>query len=355
MPGEAAAIGYLVSTMGTAGRCDMLGIMRAMIIDRFGGPEELRLADVQRPEPGAGEVLVRIAFAGVNPADWKIREGWLKDFVPFRLPHILGFDGAGVVAALGKGVDGLRIGDRVVTASNQGKGAWGTYAEYAVSDLDRVVPLADSIDFRAAAALPTAGITSWEALFNVGGLRAGQQVLVNGGAGGMGSWCVQLAKMAGAAVAATCGPANVEYVRSLGADLPIDYRAQDVAAVVRRWAPEGVDLIVDTVGQGTLLQSVELVKPGGILACIGTLIAGEPQPDAARAGARGVCMMPTMSSFERQGAQLRALVEALQAGRIRAPAIEVLPLAAAADAQRRIQAGHVRGKIVLDVAGAASA
>lgn len=338
-----------------AGWASILTRMQAMIIERFGGPEELRLAEVPQPRPGAGEVLIRIACAGVNPADWKIREGWLQQFVPLPFPHVLGFDGAGTIAALGNGVDGLCVGERVVTASNQGKGAWGTYAEYAVSDVDRVVPLPDAIDFRVAAALPTAGITSWEALFHVGGLRAGQRVLVNGGAGGMGSWCIQIAKMAGAAVAVTCGPGNLGYVRSLGADLAIDYRAQDVLAAVRGWAPEGVDLAVDTVGQGTLLEAVELVKRGGIIAPIGTLIAGEAQPDTARAEARGVRIVPTMSSFERQGEQLRALVAALAAGHLRAPAIEVLPLAAAAEAQRRVQAGHVRGKIVLDVAGGAPA
>lgn len=324
--------------------------MRAMVIDRFGGADELHPAELPQPQAAAGEVLIRVAYAGVNPADWKIREGWLQQFFQYRFPFVLGFDAAGVVAALGAGVSGLRVGDRVVTSSNQGKGVWGTYAEYVVSDADRVVRLPDGVGLAAAAALPTAGITSWEALFDVGGLRAGQSVLVNGGAGGMGSWCIPLAKMAGARVAATCGPANLDYVRELGADLVIDYRAQDVAAAVRVWAPEGLDLIVDTVGQGTLLQGVELVKRGGTIAPIGTLIAGEPQPDAARAAARGVRIVPTMSSFERQGRQLRSLVEALAQGRIRAPAIEVLPLEAAAEAQRRVQAGHVRGKLLLDVA-----
>lgn len=324
--------------------------MRAIIIDRFGGAEQLHLAELPQPQAAAGEVLIRIAYAGVNPADWKIREGWLRDFVPFRMPHILGFDGAGVVAGIGAGVEGLKLGDRVVTASNQGKGGWGTYAEYAVSDADRVVPLPAGVGLREAAALPTAGITSWEALFDVGNLRAGQRVLVNGGAGGMGSFCIQLAKMAGASVAATCGPANLEYVRTLGAELVIDYRSQDVAAAVRAWAPEGLDLIVDTVGQGTLLQGIELVKQGGTIAPVGTLIAGEPQPDAARAVARGVRIVPTMSSFERQGRQLRELVAAMAAGRLRAPAIEVLALAETAEAHRRVQAGHVRGKLVLQVA-----
>ncbi|MBK7252284.1 MAG: NADP-dependent oxidoreductase [Gammaproteobacteria bacterium] len=327
--------------------------MRAIAIERFGGPEELHLTELPQPKAGAGEVLIRVAYAGVNPADWKIREGWLQQFLQYRFPFVPGFDAAGMVAAIGEGVEGLRPGDRVVTASNQGKGEWGTYAEYVVSDVDRVVRLPVTVSLQAAASLPTAGITSWEALFDVGQLRAGQRVLVNGGAGGMGSWCIQLAKMAQAQVAASCGPANLEYVQGLGADLAIDYRSQDVVAVVQTWAPEGVDLIVDTVGQGTLLQGVELVKPGGTIAPIGTLIATEPQPDAARAAVRGVRIVPTMSNFERQGRQLRALVDALARGQIREPAIEVLPLARAAEAQRRVQAGHVRGKLLLDVAASA--
>jgi len=329
--------------------------MRATIIDRFGGPDELRLAELRQPKPGPDEALIRLVYAGVNPADWKIREGWLQNYFEYSFPFVLGFDGAGVIAALGEGVRDLAVGDRVVTASNQGKGGWGTYAEYAVCDVDRVARLPDSVGFAEAAALPTAGMTSWEALFDVGGLRSGQKVLVNGGAGGVGSYCIQLAKMVGARVAATCGPANLEYVRSLGAELAIDYRSQDVAAAVRAWSPEGLDLIVDAVGQGSLLQSVELVKAGGVIAPISTLISDEPQPDAARAAARGVRIAPTTSSFERQGRQLRSLVQALEAGRIRAPAIEVLPLAEAATAHRRVQAGHVRGKILLDVASAAQA
>ena len=149
--------------------------------------------------------------------------------------------------------------------------------------------------------------------------------------------------------AATCGPANLDYVRSLGADLAIDYRQGDVRAQVAAWAPDGVDLVVDTVGQGTLLDSIEMVRRGGIVAPIGTLIADEPMPDAARAAELGVSIIPTIANFARQERQLNALVEALGTGKIKAPAIKILPLAQAGEAHHRVQDGHVRGKILLAV------
>jgi NADPH:quinone reductase-like Zn-dependent oxidoreductase len=329
--------------------------MRACVIDRFGGPDELHGASVPTPRPGPSEALVRVAYAAVNPADWKCREGWLASFFAYRFPFIIGFDAAGVVAAVDASVSDLRVGDRVVTASNQGKGTWGSYAEYVVADVDRVVRLPANVDFADAATLPTAGMTAWQAVFDVGAVKPGQRVLVHGGAGGCGSFAIQLARMAGARVATTCSAGNFEYVRSLGAELAIDYRNEDVTAAVKRFAPDGVDLVVDTVGQGTLLQSIDLVRRGGVVAPIGTLIAGEPQPDAARATANGVRIVPTMSTFPNQGRQLRALVTALAAGQIRAPAHETLDLAHAADAHRRVQAGHVRGKILLRVAGDAVA
>lgn len=324
-------------------------MMEAMVLNRFGGPEVLELAQIERPRAGPGQVVVQVAYAGVNPADWKAREGWLQLYFQYVFPFVVGFDAAGLVAEVGEGVTGLAVGDRVVTASNQGKGERGSYAQYVLSDRERVVKLPDHVALRDAASIPTAAITAWEAVFDVGGTKAGQHVLVNGGAGGTGGFAVQLAKMAGAKVAATCGPANVDYVRSLGADLAIDYRQGDVRAQVAAWAPDGVDLVVDTVGQGTLLDSIEMVRRGGIVAPIGTLIADEPMPDAARAAELGVAIVPTIANFARQERQLNALVEALGAGRIKAPAIEILPLAQAGEAHRRVQDGHVRGKILLAV------
>ncbi|GJJ20367.1 MULTISPECIES: NADP-dependent oxidoreductase [Mycolicibacterium] len=324
-------------------------MMRAMVLDEFGGPEVLHVADIERPRAAACGVIVRVAYAGVNPADWKTREGWLAPFFEYRFPFVLGFDAAGVVAEVGEQVTDLAVGDRVVTASNMGRGERGTYAQYVASDRERVVKLPDTVPFPDAAALPTAGVTCWEALFDVGGTGAGSTVLINGGAGGMGSYAIQLARMAGAKVAATCGPANLDYVRALGADLAIDYRAGGVADAVRQWAPDGVDLVVDTVGQGTLLDSIELVRRGGTVTPIATLIADEPMPDPARAAELGVSVVPTMSNYANQERQLNALVAALGAGKIRAPQLEILPLDQAAEAHRRVAAGHVRGKILLEV------
>lgn len=324
-------------------------MMEAMVLNRFGGPEVLEIAQIERPSAGPGQVVVQVAYAGVNPADWKAREGWLQLYFQYVFPFVVGFDAAGLVAEVGEGVTGLVVGDRVVTASNQGKGERGSYAEYVLSDRERVVKLPDHVSLRDAASIPTAAITAWEAVFDVGGTKAGQHILVNGGAGGTGGFAVQLAKMAGAKVAATCGPANLDYVHSLGADLAIDYRQGDVRAQVAAWAPDGVDLVVDTVGQGTLLDSIEMVRRGGIVAPIGTLIADEPMPDPERAAELGVSIVPTIANFARQERQLNALVEALGAGKIKAPAIEILPLAQAGEAHRRVQDGHVRGKILLAV------
>lgn len=329
--------------------------MKAIVLDRFGGPEVLRLAEIERPCAAPGGVVVQVVYASVNPADWKAREGWLSRYFDYQFPFVVGFDAAGYIAEVGEGITGFKVGDRVVTASNQGLGERGSYAEYVASAQERVALLPDTVSLRDAASLPTAGMTAWEAVFEVCGATRGQKVLINGGAGGTGSFAVQLARMAGAQVAATCGPANLDYVRSLGAYLAVNYREGNVLGQIRDWAPEGLDFVIDTVGQGTLLDSVEMVKRGGVIAPIGTLIPDEPMPDAARAAEQGVRIVPTTTSFAKQERQLKALVAALADGRIRAPELTVMPLAEAAEAQQRVAGGHVRGKILLSVRDEAEA
>jgi len=325
--------------------------MRAMAIERFGGAEVLHPAELPTPAPGPGEVLIKVAYAGVNPADWKCREGWLARYFQYRFPFVLGFDAAGVVVQLGEGASGCVPGDRVVAYSRQGMGEWGSYAEYVVAAADGVALLPAAVPLAEAAALPTAGITAFEGLFESGRLGRGQRVLVHGGAGGVGSYAIQLARHAGAAVAATCSPRNQDYVRSLGAELAIDYRAGRIADQISAWAPTGLDLVLDAVGRNSLPQAVELVRPGGVIAPIATLIADEVPHDAGRARQRGVRIVPTISSYQRSGAQLRRLAALCGEGVLRAPALAVLPLEQAAEAQRLVQAGHVRGKLVLEVAG----
>lgn len=323
--------------------------MRAMVIDGFGGPEVLRDTVIERPTARPGTVVIQVAYCGVNPADWKAREGWLASFFDYQFPFVLGFDAAGLVAEIGDGVSGLAVGDRVVTASNQGLGERGSYAEFLLSDVDRVVKLPEQVPFSRAAALPTAAVTAYEAVMEVGQAGPGKRVLVHGGAGGTGSYAIQIAAIAGARVATTCSPRNADYVRGLGAEHVIDYHTQDIVAATSAWASDGVDLVVDTVGQGTLLDAIEAVTRGGIVAPIGTLIADEPHCDPARATELGVTVVPTMSNHLRQGSQLRALVDLLADGRLVPPEITVMPLGEAADAHRRVQDGHVRGKIVLEV------
>jgi NADPH2:quinone reductase len=323
--------------------------MQAMVIDGFGGPEVLHMADIERPIAAPGNVVIRTAYIGVNPADWKAREGWLSLYFDYKFPFVIGFDAAGVVTEVGEGVTALKVGDRVVTASNQGLGERGSYAEYLASAEERAVKLPDHVTFIDAAAMPTAAITAYQAVFDVGGVKENSVVFVNGGAGGTGSYAIQLAKMAGARVATSCSPRNADYVRSLGAEFAIDYRAENVAEAVRRWAPDGVDVVIDTVGQGTLTDAIEFTRRGGVVSTIGTLFADEKTCDPARAEALGVRVIPTMSTTENQPRQLRALVDALGDGRIHAPELTVLPLSEAAEAHRRVQDGHVRGKIVLKV------
>jgi NADPH:quinone reductase-like Zn-dependent oxidoreductase len=321
-----------------------------MVINGFGGPEVLLMEDIPMPVPKPGEVLIRVAYASVNPADWKCREGWLAQFFDYKFPFVVGFDAAGLIAGLGDGVTEYKIGDRVVTSSNQGLGENGSYAEYLKVHTDRVAHLADSLDYKTAASIPTAAVTSWEALFGSGDLKPGQSVLINGGAGGMGSFAIQFAKHAGARVAVTCGPDNIDYVRSLGADLAINYRSENVLKAVLAWVPGGVDLIVDTVGQGTLPDGIAMTKPGGVIAPIGTLIVDEPKFDQAEAEKRNVRVIHTMSNRLKAGDQLRTIVELYNQGVFKAPQLTELPLEQAGEAHRRVKDGHVRGKIVLKVA-----
>ncbi len=326
--------------------------MKAMVLDEFGGPDVLHMADIERPSAAPGNVVVQVAYASVNPADWKSREGWLSLYFQYQFPFVVGFDAAGIVVEVGEGVDTLKVGDRVVTPGNQGMGERGSYAEFLHAAAERTIWLPDHVSFQKAASLPTAGMTAWEATLDNGNAHAGSVVVVNGGAGGCGSFAIQIAKMVGAKVAATCSANNSDYVRALGADHVIDYRQGSVTEAIRQWASEGVDLVVDTVGQGSLIDVLPAMKRGGIICPIGTLIADEPQVDAQQAEAAGVTLIPTISNFANQPRQLAELVKALADGKIVEPELKVLPLAEAAEAHSLIQAGHVRGKLLLEVNGA---
>ncbi|RJF94169.1 NADP-dependent oxidoreductase [Sphingomonas cavernae] len=325
--------------------------MRAIAIDGFGGPEVLRPADLPRPVPGPGEVLVKVAYAGVNPADWKAREGRLAGFFDYRFPFVPGFDLSGTVEAVGSGVSDLAPGMKVFGMSNQGQGANGSYAEYCLADPALLAPLPASLDLVEASGLGVSGTTAYGGLVDVGVLQPGQCVLINGGAGGVGSLAIQIAAALGARVAATCSARNAEYVASLGAERQIDYANQDVTAAVRDWVEAGVDLVLDAVGLGTLLpNATALVKPGGSFVEIETLVSRASESEIAAAAAQGVRITSNMVGISRLSEHLAGLARLFEEGRIRPAVTTVMPLSEAAEAHRRVEAGHVRGKIVLQIA-----
>lgn len=319
--------------------------MKAVAITGFGGADRVRIVDIASPVPGPTMVAIEAHAAGLNPADWKLREGWLSDiFVP-DFPFALGFDVAGIVVDRGADVTNLAIGDRVVAKTAVGRGGAGGCAQRVTVPSHLACRIGDGMTFVQAATVPTAGITAWEALFAVARIAAGQQVFVNGGAGGTGSFAIALAHMAGARVVATARAGNHRYLERLGADLAFDYRLPELVESVRTQCPGGFDVLLDTVGQGALRQPLALVRDGGAMVTIGTLVRDEPRPTPER----GIRVETAMSSREREGGQLAALVEAIGSGRLAMPEIELLPARDAAAAIERLKAGHVRGKLVLSL------
>ena len=315
--------------------------MKAMVIDAFGGAEAMYMTDIATPVPGPGEVLIRIRATSVNPVEWKIRDGHLARLFPCKFPLILGWDAAGTIAALGEGVEGFAIGERVWSYCRKPDIQWGTYAEYVTMTADAVAPMPANLSFTEAATIPLVGLTSWQSLFDVAEIRPGQTVLIHAGAGGIGGMAVPLAKWAGATVIATARAANHDYVRGLGADHVIDYSTEDFAAATKALVPEGVHMVFGTVGGEVLARSYAVVRPGGILVSI---TDKTDKDEAERRGIRAKYVF-----VQPNGPQLRRLAGLVEGGVLPPPVIEEMPLAQAAEALERNKQGHGRGKIVLVV------
>lgn len=308
--------------------------MKAVRIHSYGGPEVLVYEDAPRPQAGEDEVLVRVHAAGVNPVDWKVREGSGKDRLGHKLPLILGWDVSGVVEAVGPGVTRLAIGDEVYSRPDLARD--GGYAEYIVIREALVALKPRSIDHVRAAAVPLAAMTAWQVLFDAAGLSPGQSVLIHAAAGGVGSFAVQLAKWKGAYVAGTASERNQDLLRDLGADEMIDYRAVAFETVVR-----DMDVVFDTVGGETQARSWTVLKKGGILVSI------IDPPSAAEAAAHGV--RQAYWFLEPKLIELEEITALIDAGKLRPVVETVLPLAEARRAHEISQTGHARGKIVLKV------
>ena len=304
--------------------------MKAIRIHDYGDADQLRYEDAPVPDIAPDEVLIRIHAAGVNPADWKSRQGLMRQVRPLHFPAILGADAAGVVEKVGAAVGRFKPGSPVVARVN------GAYAEFAAIKTDAVGRAPRGIPLTHAAGIPIAAGTAWTVLFEAADLKNTKTILVQGGAGGVGTFAIQLAKLAGLEVIATTSTANRDFVDALGADRVIDYTKEDVAGAV-----EGVDLVIDTVGGEVLKQSLPLVRRGGQLLSI------VAPPDEAAAKERGVDARFVRSNLT--GIKLEEIGALIDAGKLRITIEREFPLADAKAAHKLIETGHVRGKIILRV------
>jgi NADPH:quinone reductase-like Zn-dependent oxidoreductase len=311
--------------------------MKAAIIRSYGEPKVLELAEVERPRPIPSEVLVRVHAAGTNPVETLIRAGVLRAvFGTITPPAILGWDVSGVVEEAVPGVTRFEVGDEVFGMPFFPRPA-GAYAEYVAAPSRQFARKPRSIDHAHAAALPLAGLTAWQALVDTAHLEAGQRVLVHGGGGGVGHLAIQIAKARGAYVATTVSASKIDYVRSLGADQVIDYRAVDFTTEVRDF-----DVVLELIGHGYAARSIEVLRPGGLLV---TAVERSNLELAGRVRAAGRRFAGI--TVEPDGAGLERLAELVDGGRLRPHVSHVVPLSEAARAHELLEAGGVTGKIVL--------
>ncbi|MGW8768548.1 NADP-dependent oxidoreductase [Streptomyces sp. NPDC055815] len=312
--------------------------MRAVSQDIAGAPDVLRVVEVERPEPGRGEVLVRVHAAGVNPADWKTRRR--GEFATgARPPFTLGYDVAGVVEAVGEGVTLFQPGDEVFGMPRFPHPA-GAYAEYVTAPARHFAPRPGGLTHIQAGALPLASLTAWQALVDTADVQPGQRVLIHAAAGGVGHLAVQIAKARGAYVIGTASSPKHELLRSLGADELIDYRTQDFAETLR-----GVDVVLDTLGGPNCARSLRTLRPGGTLISILPPDDTFPVKEAEAAGVRAVFML-----VEPDHAGLRQIASLVEGGALHVIVDEVFPLEEAARAHTLGETGRTTGKIVLSVA-----
>ncbi len=318
-----------------------MATMKAVQIHAFGDVDVLTYEDVERPEPQAGEVLVRVRAAGINPVDWVSREFPVPITTGAKdLPYILGWDISGEVVALGEGVTQFAIGDEVYGMPRFPQEA-KAYSEYVTAPVSDLALKPEHLTHQQAAGVPLAALTAWQALFDVAHLQAGQTVFIAGGAGGVGHFAIQLAKWKGAQVITTTSTRNVEFVRHLGADVVIDYTKQAFEDVVKN-----VDVVLDTIGEDVLRRSFQVVKRGGLIVSLpghkGVKELGEqlaPQYDVAF----------VLIRVHPSGEQMAEMAKLFDAGQLKVHLDAVFPLQDVAQAHKLSEGGHVRGKIVLTV------
>lgn len=308
---------------------------RAIVINAYGGKEELAEAKVDLPALEADQILVKTAATSINPIDWKLREGYLKQMFPWQFPIILGWDIAGEVVEVGAEVSDFNIGDAIYARPETTP--FGTYADYAIVDATLAALKASNQTFAEAAAVPLAGLTAYQALFDHGDLKAGQKVLIHAGAGGVGTYAIQLAKAVGAYVITTASPSNHELLRTLGADEVIDYHTTDFETTL-----SDIDLVFDTMGGDVQRKSYTVLKPNGRLV---TILSVE---DEAAGKEKNITAKAIW--LRTNGEQLKELAALIEDGKVKSVIGATFPLTVQGiyDAHALSETHHAVGKIVID-------
>ena len=331
--------------------------MRAYVLEHYGGPEGARLMDVPAPVPGPHDILVEVRAAGLNPVDFKFRQGKLRAIQRPKLPFVLGNELAGEVIAVGSDVKRFRAGDRVF--ARVAKDRAGAFAEQACVDEDHAAHMPRDLDFAAAAAVPLAGLTALQALRDELDVKPGQRVFISGGAGGVGTFAIQIAKWLGAHVTTTASQRGEALVRSLGCDEVIDYTSQSISRAGR-----GFDAGFDLIGGNTLEQMFEIMKPGTRIVSI----AARPEPQTAikdLAGRRALAAMFWIISYgirsrarraaisyrylfmHPSGADLVQLAELIEQGKLKVIVDKTYPFAKISEALAYLESGRAKGKVVV--------
>jgi NADPH:quinone reductase-like Zn-dependent oxidoreductase len=303
--------------------------MQAIRFHDYGGPEVLALEEVPCPQPEAGQVLVRVLAAGVNPVDWKIRRGFYKAYGAMQFPSTPGIEGAGTIETVGPGVTTFRPGQEVYGILS------GAYAEYALASVGDIRPKPARLGFEEAASIAVGALTAWGAVIEAANVQAGQRVLVHGAAGGVGLYAVQLARWKGAQVIGTASAKNLDFVRSLGAETVLDYTAAPFETLVH-----DLDAVIDTVGGDIPERSFKVLRPGGVFATVAAQLA----PDAGKAeGIRA------MSAGRAAPENLSRITELVESNKLTPVVGTVFSLAQARQAHELSETGHGRGRIVLKI------
>jgi NADPH:quinone reductase-like Zn-dependent oxidoreductase len=307
--------------------------MKAVQIHHYGGPEALVYEDAKIPDIQPDDVLIREKATSINPIDWKVRNGGRKG-VERTFPIILGWDVAGVVEKVGAQVKDFKTGDEVYGRPDTSRN--GTYAEFVAVRASEIALKPKSLSFEQAAAIPLAGLTAWQGIFDHGKLQTGQKILIQGASGGVGTLAIQLAKWKGAYVIGTSSGKNIDFLRNLGADEVIDYETAHFEEILH-----DIDVVFDTIGGEVQMNSLKVLKPGGIL------VSTVGIKDEAAVKAKGVQGIAYMAKSLPD--QLRQMAQLIDEGKLKPVIAKIFPLKDAAEAQKESEKGHTRGKIVLTV------